>query len=194
MVFIPQYFLLALTISAEFAWGCIKFDSYSFWKMCCEGEKFAKKEQLEGRTAEGCPGSLLQPFSQRSVRQLSPSPLLESCFPYSFIPFSEHLTAILLAFLSSLFSFCKFSGTYILKVSDCWLETPYSEMVAPSQDLWEGLAVGMAGVVWKQLNQCSTAQPVVVTWHHFSFSLLWLKLDESSKAYCLYTLVPQVGN
>lgn len=148
--------------------------------MCCEGEKFAKKEQLKGRTAEGCPGILLLPFSQRCVRQLSPSPLLESCFPYSFIPFSEHPTARLLAFLSSLFSFGEFSDSYILKVSDSWLETPYSEMVAPSQDLWEGLAVGTAGVVWKQLNHCGTAQPVVVTWHHFSFSLLWLKLDDQS--------------
>lgn len=115
--------------------------------MCCEGEKFAKKEQLKGRTAEGCPGILLLPFSQRSVRQLSPSPLLESCFSYSFIPFSEHPTARLLAFLSSLFSFGEFSDSYILKVSDSWLETPYSEMVAPSQDLWEGLAAQLS-LLW----------------------------------------------
>lgn len=85
-------------------------------------------------------------------------------------PIFRDLAAWLLALLSSLFPSSGVSC--ILKVSGSWLETLHSFMVAPSPDLWQGLAVGVAGVVWKQLNHFRTAQPVAVTWHHFSFSLL----------------------
>ena len=137
----------------------MKFDSYRLWKMCCEWEKFAKKEWLKGRTTECCPGTLFLPLSQRSARHPPSSPLslLKSWFPYSFMPFSEHLTVLDCWQCWAVFSFSEVSDSCILKVSDSWLETTYSEMIAPSQEPLEGLAVGMAQVVLKQLlNHCSS--------------------------------------
>lgn len=81
----------------------------------------------------------------------------------------------------AVFSFSEVSDSCILKVSDSWLDTIYLEMIAPSQEPLEGLALAMVEVVLKQLlNHCSIQlsllrSPRSVS-HFICYSLNWVTI------------------